>query len=92
MPRKYLLIIQGVAYVILKLFFFAIFMAIPTMLLWNWLMPDIFGLCKIDYFQSCGLLLLTSFLFGHNTNTSNHRDEEELASESPRDEQLKNTK
>ena len=89
---KNILILKGVVYVILKLFFFAIFMAIPTMVLWNWLIPDIFGLCKIDYFQSCGLLLLTGFLFGYNTSTSNYRDEEEAVDELPKGEKLKNTK
>jgi hypothetical protein len=35
-----------------------------VMLLWNWLMPDIFGLKKIDYWQGWGLLLLSCILFG----------------------------
>lgn len=29
-----------------------------TMLLWNWLMPDIFGVVKIDFLQTTGILLL----------------------------------
>lgn len=31
--------------------------------LWNWLMPIIFGLTKITFFQAIGVTLLSSFLF-----------------------------
>lgn len=34
-----------------------------TMLLWNWLMPEIFGLTSINYWQSWGLLILSFILF-----------------------------
>ena len=35
-----------------------------VMLLWNWLMPEIFGLKTVTYWQAWGLLLLSSILFG----------------------------
>jgi len=38
-------------------------LALPTMLLWNWLMPGIFGLVEIGYWQAMGLNLLSSILF-----------------------------
>ena len=41
----------------------AILMALPTMLLWNWLMPVIFGLVKISFWQAIGLNLLTDIFF-----------------------------
>ena len=41
------------------------------MLLWNWLMPDIFGLKLITYWQAWGLLLLSSILF-KRMGPSNH--------------------
>lgn len=34
-----------------------------TMLLWNWLMPEIFGLKTIDYWQTLGLLVLSCIFF-----------------------------
>lgn len=34
-----------------------------VMLLWNWLMPEIFDLKQITYWQAWGLLLLSSILF-----------------------------
>lgn len=43
--------------------------ALPLMLLWNWLMPVIFGLTKITFWQSFGLLFLCSILF-KNTSIS----------------------
>ena len=35
-----------------------------VMLLWNWLMPDIFGLRVLNYWQSLELLALSRMLFG----------------------------
>ena len=35
-----------------------------TMRLWNWLMPEIFGLGAIHYWQALGLLILAKILFG----------------------------
>jgi len=34
-----------------------------TMLLWNWIMPDTFGLKPLTYWKAWGLLLLCSILF-----------------------------
>ena len=34
-----------------------------VMLLWNWLMPEIFGLKQVNYWQAWGLLILCSILF-----------------------------
>jgi hypothetical protein len=34
-----------------------------VMLLWNWLMPEIFGLKRITYWQGWGLLALCTILF-----------------------------
>jgi hypothetical protein len=35
-----------------------------TMLLWNWLIPCIFGLATINFWQALGLLVLIRILFG----------------------------
>lgn len=35
----------------------------PTMILWNWLMPTIFSLPGITFWQACGLNLLSIILF-----------------------------
>ncbi len=45
--------------------FFGFFMgSLLVMLLWNALMPDLFGLTAINLFQAAGLLLLCRILFG----------------------------
>jgi hypothetical protein len=35
------------------------------MLLWNWLMPSVFGLAAISFWQALGLLALVRILFGN---------------------------
>ncbi len=35
-----------------------------VMLLWNWLIPSIFGLAIINFWQALGLLVLARILFG----------------------------
>lgn len=37
-----------------------------VMLLWNWLMPELFGLTTVTYWQAWGLLLLSCILFKGN--------------------------
>ncbi len=48
----------------------AIVMSLPTMWLWNWLMPTIFGLIKITFWQALGLNILAGTLF-KSTSSSN---------------------
>lgn len=45
---------------------FSLALAWPVQLLWNWLMPVIFGLPAISFWQSAGLMLLVSILFRWN--------------------------
>jgi Ca2+/H+ antiporter, TMEM165/GDT1 family len=45
-------------------------MALPVMWLWNSLMPEIFGLQTIGFWQALGLSLLTKFLFGMSSSSS----------------------
>ena len=42
-----------------------------VMHLWNWLMPDIFGLPEVTYWQAWGLLLLSCILFKDFSSGSN---------------------
>lgn len=55
-------ILAAVGIVLLGVGFFAT-LGLIVMLLWNWLMPDIFGLTRLNYLQSFGLLMLCSILF-----------------------------
>ena len=51
---------------IMPLVFVAVVAAfsLVVMLLWNWLMPDVFGLTAISYWQALGLYVLCKLLFG----------------------------
>ena len=39
----------------------------PLMLLWNWLMPELFGLPLITFWQAIGLNILSTILFRPTT-------------------------
>ena len=52
---------------------FAFLLGYIIMLLWNWLMPDIFGLIEITYWQAVGIIILAKILFGgFGPHKSNH--------------------
>ena len=44
----------------------AIILAFPTMILWNWLMPRIFGVTQITLYEAMGINFLTHILFKSN--------------------------
>jgi hypothetical protein len=46
----------------------AIVFSFPTMWLWNWLMPTLFGLVKINWLQALGLNILSGILFRNSCN------------------------
>lgn len=52
-----------------------------VMLLWNWLMPGIFGLGTITYWQGFGIFFLAKILFGfggeHSGNINKHKKKEQ---------------
>ena len=48
----------------------AIVFSFPTMWLWNWLMPTLFGLVKINWLQALGLNVLSGILFRSSCNES----------------------
>lgn len=57
---KILLLFLGAIMLIIVI---ALLMTLPTMWLWNWLMPIIFGLIKINFWQALGINLLCGILF-----------------------------
>lgn len=50
---------------------FCVIMAIPVMLLWNSIIPDIFHLSKITYLQALNLFLLINILFNSKITYKN---------------------
>ncbi|MGC1454416.1 MAG: hypothetical protein WA946_04435 [Nitrospirota bacterium] len=51
---------------------FALVLGILVQLLWNWLMPALFGLGKINTVQGIGLILLSRILFGRMGQRREH--------------------
>lgn len=47
--------------------------ALPVMWLWNWLMPDLFALQTITFWQALGLSFLTALLFKSNVPSQNSK-------------------
>ena len=45
-----------------------------VMLLWNWLMPEIFGFSPITYWQGWGLVLLAHILFKSGSHHGHDHD------------------
>lgn len=54
---------------------FALALGFVVQWLWNWLMPDVFGIKEITYWQAFGLLILGRLLFGGfgHHGSSHHR-------------------
>lgn len=60
--------------VILKIGVTLLFAALIVMLLWNWVVVDIFGLPTINYLQAIGLWILPKLLI-YKLDTSEDDDE-----------------
>lgn len=58
--RILLMVVGGLFLAVLLAFVFGI----VVMYLWNWLMPEIFGLKTIVFWQAFGIVLLAKLLFG----------------------------
>ena len=54
---------KGIKVLLMVIVAFFVF-GFVTMHLWNWLMPTIFGLTPITFWQALGLVLLSKILFG----------------------------
>jgi hypothetical protein len=46
---------------------FVVIFTYPTMWLWNWLMPDTFGLPELTFWQTFGLLILARLIIPSTT-------------------------
>jgi hypothetical protein len=55
-------LIYNITYLIGILILVVMIMGYPLMLLWNWVMPSIFNLPQISFWQAVGLNLLSAIL------------------------------
>jgi len=67
MKKKWIALIAPPAIVLIAWLF-----GEATMHLWNWLMPALFGLKLITFWQALGLAILFRFLFGGFGGHGNH--------------------
>lgn len=59
MVESMIVVLAGIALLV----FFVFITGFPTMWLWNSLMPDIFNLPRIGFWQAVGINFLTGILF-----------------------------
>lgn len=57
-------------FVAVSLAVIALAAAVPLHFLWNWLMPELFGLKSIGYWQAWGLFWLCGLLFKSSSLSS----------------------
>lgn len=62
--NKFWELLTAFLYFMVIALFIALALGAPVMLLWNAVMPAIFGLTKITFWQAIGLNILGSILFG----------------------------
>jgi hypothetical protein len=60
--------IEGFLYFIGIIILIVMLLGLPLQLLWNWLMPSIFDLRYISFWEAVGLNLLAAILFRPTTN------------------------
>jgi hypothetical protein len=61
-------VIEGILIIIGLIVLAGILLALPLQLLWNWLMPTIFNLPMITFWQALGLNIMSGILFKSNVN------------------------
>ncbi len=67
---KLIVIVFGLVLAAFVLALAAVAIAIPLYFLWNWLMPELFGLKIVTFWQAWGLVWLTSLLFKSSASSS----------------------
>ena len=59
-------IVEGILVVIGLIMLVAMLFGLPLQILWNLLMPELFSLPYISFWQACGLNLIAGILFRSN--------------------------
>jgi hypothetical protein len=68
-----MVILEGILKIMAIISLVCLLLGLPLMLLWNWLMPLIFGLSEISFWQAVGLNLLASILFARTSTITNNK-------------------
>ena len=68
-----MVILEGILKIMAIISLVCLLLGLPLMLLWNWLMPLIFSLSEISFWQAVGLNLLASILFARTSTINNNK-------------------
>jgi hypothetical protein len=68
-----MVILEGILKIMAIISLVCLLLGLPLMLLWNWLMPIIFDLSEISFWQAVGLNLLASILFARTSTITNNK-------------------
>jgi hypothetical protein len=60
---------EAIMYIIGLVILLVMLLGMPLQLLWNWLMPNLFNLPYISFWQAVGLNLMATILFRPTINT-----------------------
>jgi hypothetical protein len=60
--------IEAIALFLGTIAIIVVLLGYPVMLLWNWLMPKLFGLSEVTFWQAIGLNILCTILFRPSIN------------------------
>jgi hypothetical protein len=63
--------LEGILAVIGLIMLVALLFGLPLQILWNLLMPELFSLPYISFWQACGLNLIAGILFISNVTIKN---------------------
>lgn len=58
--------LEGFLIAVITLVFITLILGLPLMWLWNWIMPELFYLDTITFWQALGLNALATILFKSN--------------------------
>lgn len=64
-------VVEGILVVIGLIMLVAMLFGLPLQILWNLLMPELFSLPYISFWQACGLNLIAGILFRSNVTIKN---------------------
>ena len=59
---------EAIAAIIGMIAIVIVLLGYPLMLLWKWLMPELFGLSEITFWQAIGLNILCTIMFRPSVN------------------------
>lgn len=66
-------ILVGVLMVVGAIVLVAVLSAVPVMFLWNALLPDLFGIQAIGFWQALGISTLCGLLFKNSTSSNSKK-------------------